>query len=493
MPSVGAHRRRAVAVAIGLLGAAAVVTVAVVSRSGDAPQITSRTSRPVEPAPTSARWNVVVVLTDDQPERTLTSMPVVQDMLVANGVTFTNAVASNPLCCPSRASVLSGRYAHTTGVWTNGGPYGGARRFIRWERHTFAFLLDRAGYTTGFFGKYLNGYGSGDPRRKPAGWDRWVAFAKAHRYYDYTLNQDGRLVAYGTAAHDYSTDVLARQAASFIARAREPFLLVIAPYAPHAPFEPAPRHKELAVSFVPGSAYNEADMRDKPRWARRLPRVDASAGAIAQIRTLRAVDELVGRLVGAVEARGAMGRTAFLYTSDNGRAWGDHRWLYKLVAWEESIRVPLVIRADGLAAPGERGQLVANVDLAPTVIELAGVRQEVRLDGRSLLPLLRDPSSKPIRSAVTLESTRYPKKLVPPQSPMRRVPSYCGLRQADWTYVQYATGEEELYDLRSDPHQLSNLAGRPSHLARIRELREEVRRRCRPLPPQPASWRLLPP
>ena len=313
--------------------------------------------------------NIVLILTDDQPERSLAAMPKVQSELVSKGVTFTNAVVSNPLCCPSRATILTGRYAHETGVWDNSSRFGGWPHFVPWEPRTVAVLLDDAGYTTAFLGKYLNGYGLEDNPPVPPGWDRWFAFAPAGgaRYYDYTLNVDGTLVLRGHEPADYSTDVLAREAERLIHSVGEPFFLVIATEAPHHPFEPPPRYADAPVAFVPGPAYNEANMRDKPRWVWSLPHVDAVDQAVSQTRTLLAVDDLVARVVELLEELDRLADTAVIYTSDNGLAWGDHRWLWKSSPWEESIGVPLVVRADGLARPGENANLVANTDLAPTI------------------------------------------------------------------------------------------------------------------------------
>ena len=381
--------------------------------------------------------NVVVILTDDQPARTIAGMRQVQSELVAKGVIFTNAVVSNPLCCPSRATFLTGRYAHETGVWDNSPGYGSWTHFVPWEGSTVAVRLDNAGYRTAFLGKYLNGYGLDSDPPVPPGWDRWFAFvpSSAANYFDYTLNVDGALEHRGHQSNDYSTDVLAREAERFVRNADEPFFLVIAPYAPHQQFVPAPRYADAPVTFEPGPAYNEANMRDKPGWARSLRRVDAAGQAVAQTRTLMAVDDLVGRVVRALERRNELADTAVIYTTDNGLAWGEHRWLWKSVPWEESIRVPLVVRADGLAAHARNGHLVANTDLAPTIAELAGL-PPLRTDGRSLVPLLRGDTPRRWRSYVTLESMRYRAS----RFPLARVPSYCGLRARALTYVQYRHG-----------------------------------------------------
>jgi N-acetylglucosamine-6-sulfatase len=434
--------------------------------------------------------NVIVILTDDQPRRTLAAMPQLQSQLVAKGMTFTNAVVSNPLCCPSRATFLTGRYAHETGVWDNSPRYGGWAHFLPWESRTVAVQLHDAGYTTAFLGKYLNGYGLESDAPVPPGWDRWFAFVPSSppNYYDYTLNVDGTLVHHGHQPEDYSTDVLAEEAERFVLATDGPFFLVISTYAPHQPFEPAPRYAKRAVTFEPGVAYNEPNMRDKPAWARSLRRVNAADQAVAQTRALLAVDDLVGRVARALTESDELDDTAVIYTSDNGLAWGDHRWLWKSAPWEESIGVPFVVRADGLVQRGRSDYLVANTDIAPTIAALAGLPPP-ETDGRSLVPLLKGEKPRRWRSYVTLESMRYRASRIP----LAQLPSYCGLRARALTYVQYATGEEELYDLRADPWQLQSLVADQAQAGRIRRLRREALGRCKPLPPLPAGWRLLRP
>jgi arylsulfatase A-like enzyme len=427
------------------------------------------------------RRNVIVVVTDDQPRRTLRGMPAVQAELVRKGVTFTNAIVSNPVCCPSRATLLTGLYSNRTGVWANGGKHGGWRAFRRWETRTVATWLDDAGYETAFLGKYLNEYDEYAPTHVPPGWDRWYALGPADhvRFYDYGLNVDGTLEHRGDAPEDYSTDVLAAEAERFVRAAESPFLLVVAPVAPHVPYTPAPRHADAAASFVPGPAYNRVN-RGHPAWLRARDRVDARHVAKGQVRSLLAVDELIAALVAALEDEGELDETAIILTSDNGYSWGDHRWIGKLSPHEESIGVPLVVRADGVAAPGRRSELVGNVDLAPTIAALAGVTPPDGLSGRSLVTLLAGPRPS-WRRTLTLEAVRHPGM---------PVPSYCGIRRPGWTYVRYSTGEEELYDLGADPSQLRNLAPKADHAKVLAALREVARRRCGPLAPRPDGRQL---
>jgi N-acetylglucosamine-6-sulfatase len=423
-------------------------------------------------ASAQARPNVVLVVTDDQRFDTLAAMPIVQAELVAKGVSFDNAFVVNPLCCPSRATILTGTYSHTNGVWSNFGPYGGWGPFRPWEPGTIAVALQAAGYRTGFVGKYLNTYSG---TTVPPGWHRWFAFSPANalNYFDYDLNVDGQLEERGSEEANYSTDVLAAETERFVRAEARPFFLAVFPFAPHRPFTPAPRHAEVPVEWQPSApSFNEEDVSDKPRYVRDHPLLDGKALVVDQVRALLAVDDLVQRLVLALEETGALANTVIVFTSDNGYTWGEHRLWNKMSPYEESIRVPLVVRADGRALAGVHDDRpVANVDLAATIAELAEI--PFWSEGRSLLPLLRGESPS-WRSRLLVEGARYPGSFGTPVPP-----SYCSLRDDAWKYVQYATGEEELYDLAQDPHELANTMA--SRRWMIIDYRKRIRRSaCRP-------------
>jgi N-acetylglucosamine-6-sulfatase len=436
----------------------------------------------VAPAQALGAPNVVLIVTDDQRWDTVSEMPIVTQELVRRGVTFTNAFAVNPLCCPSRASILTGRYSHSTRVWRNAGALG-LPAFQ--ERSTLATWLRAAGYRTGFVGKYLNGY-LGD--YVPVGWNRWVAFAGTSRsgrppgYYDYDLNVNGTIVSHGQESSEYSTDVLAVEAETFIRRSKKPFFLLFSPFAPHYPASPAPRHADAfpgAPSWRPPS-YDEEDISDKPSWVQRFPRLDGGTRTatdrlrVNQLRSLLAVDEAVGRLVRALEETGQLANTVIVFTSDNGHFWGEHRLLAKMAPYEESIRVPLLVRYDALVPAGRVDPgLVANVDLAPTLAELAGVGTP-KVDGRSLAPLLaNEPAGR--RTALLVEHLRA--------GVGAPIPSYCGVRGRRWIYVAYGSEEEELYDLRNDPAQLVNRATDPAAHSVLLTLRSSLLALCQPAPP----------
>lgn len=440
--------------------------------------------------------NVVVVVTDDQRWDTL-QFPTLESELIGKGMKFEEAFAPTPLCCPSRASILTGRFSHSTDVYKNRPPHGGFETFTAegWDASTFATWLDDLGYTTAFVGKYLNGYDPGDIGYVPPGWDRWVALALASAtgggdsggYFNYTLSVDGATVPHGSDPADYSTDVLGGYAADFIASApaNAPLLLYFAPRAPHSPSTPAPRHASAFTSLPPLSSpnINEADVSDKPSHIRSLPLLTSNQIKSAQnvrrrhYRTLLAVDEAVATILGRLAETDRLLDTMVVFMSDNGIAFGEHRWRGKEVPYEESIRVPFVVRYDALTGgvQSTTDQLVMNVDVAATAAEVAGATP-VGLDGESLVGLIAG-SAKTTRDEVLLEHARTSVEGVP-------IPAYCGVRTPTWKYVRYADGQEELYDLVADPFELKNLATFPEHAERKAALVDRTRALCFPRPPK---------
>jgi arylsulfatase A-like enzyme len=422
--------------------------------------------------------SVLFILTDDQRWDAMGHMPIVRKEIAAHGITFSNAFVSNSLCCPSRSSILTGDYSHTNRVYREIPPYG---RF-EWldDRSTVATWLQGAGYHTALFGKYIDGYQT--PGRKgyvPPGWDRWVAFLHS-AYYGYRLSIDGTVHQYGFSRKDYSTTVLTHQAVSFIRGTKGPLFVYFAPAAPHAPAIPAPHDVNAFANMKPWRppSYDEADVSDKPAYIRSIPRFSAAKMAAEdrfrrdQYASLLSVDRSVGDLVRALADTGRLSNTLIVYTTDNGISWGEHRWIKKEVPYEESIRVPLVIRYDPLiAAPRTDDHLVLNIDYAPTFAEVSGAGRPT-VDGRSLVPLLRSPDA-PWRHDFLIEHMRG----------TNDVPTYCGVRNERYVYVRYSTGEQELYDLRRDPYELTNMAGDPGMATTRDALRRRLAVLCDPPPP----------
>jgi arylsulfatase A-like enzyme len=458
---------------------AGTVTLVVALALGAAPAQAGRVSG----ARTTGPPNIVVILTDDQRWDTLGYMPNVQSMLVDKGVTFTNTFASNSLCCPSRTSMLTGNYSHTTGIYKNGPPFGGFPSFD--DKSTIATWLNHS-YDTALIGKYLNSYEGGAARGYiPPGWNHWSAFADA-AYYHYTLNTDGIDQQYGNRPQDYSTTVLGNQAVSFInsGHSGNPFFLWFAPYGPHEPAIPADRDKKLFPDLAPWrpASFNEPDASDKPGWVQSAPLLGAAqvrrldALRRRQLQTLQEEDRVVGNIVNALAQNNQLDNTMIVFASDNGVMWGEHRMLQKGMGYDEAQRIPLVIRYDPVTQYTQRveSQLTANIDFAPTFADVAGVNAPAA-EGQSLMPLLED-TPEPWRTSLLFEHL-----IVPNDSP--RVPTFCGIRTEQWAYFRYQAGGDELYDLATDPLELTNLANDPAYAETRDSLRLSLAQLCSPPPP----------
>lgn len=420
----------------------------------------------------ASRRNVIVIVTDDQSyesvPRPVPVMPFLQARILDpadDWVVFPNAFVNTPLCCPSRATLLTGRYPHHTGVVDN--EDGAALD----EGSTIAAWLDAAGYHTGLVGKYLNGYPFGRGPFIPQGWDRWWGKQQGPAtsvYRDYTLIVQGVPEDHGASEADYLTDVLADAAAGFIREAPpdEPFFLWFAPTAPHPEWVSAARHEgtfeDLPVPARP--SLGEPDVSDKPAWVRALPPMGAEEREEMRearrdaYETLLAVDDAVREILGAVRDRGESQETVVVIVSDNGFAFGEHRWVRKGCPYDECVRVPLFIRVPG-AGHRTEPSLVSAVDLAPTIAELTGATPGGGLDGVSLAPLLLEGSRDGLSGEVFMESVGD-----------ERIPAWRGLRTRLFAYVELATGERELYDLRRDPFQLVNVISDPGYATQVERL-----------------------
>lgn len=433
------------------------------------------------------RPSILVIVTDDQRWDTLWAMATVQARIRREGTIFANSFVVNSLCCPSRATLLTGNYSHTTGIWTNSGRHGGFSNFD--ASSTIATWLHDAGYLTGLFGKYLNGY---DGVTIPPGWDRWVVFAQPQgSFYDYQVNEDGVIDHRGADPEDYSTDFFGQEAAEFILSAppQRPLFLLYSVYAPHGPATPAPRHLGVFREIPPHRppSFDERDVSDKPRWfQRRVQRMTPSKKRNVQsfrrkqLESLLAVDENVEGLLDALEATNRMSNTLIVFTSDNGAMLGEHRLRGKTFAYNESIRVPLVMRYDQVPQPAVVSRLVANIDIAPTIADVAGVTRPAT-DGRSLLPLLSGEATS-WRNKVLVEHVRHPDG-GGDGGGQGLVPTYCAVRTISRLYVKYAPGAQEFYNLARDPYELDNRAKRKSAKPAVKRLRRAARRLCQPLPP----------
>lgn len=423
-------------------------------------------------------FNFVIILTDDQRWDSLCGipdeladlcagpvgdhpMPAVESRLMAEGITFENAFVSDPICCPSRAAFLSGGfYSHNTGVLSNALPNGSVGRFM--DTDTLPVRFQQAGYRTGILGKYLNGYEEIAPYMPP-GWDEAVLYSGGN-WSNFTVARNGVT----ESVTEYVTDFLNAEALSFIASAcpdnlcSQPFFLMVSELAPHTPAPYAARHAALFSDFLYRErGYNESDLSDKPLYqqkaAGKWSAGQDDAWIVDYFRSLRAVDESVAAIVSDLEARGLLASTVFVFTSDNGVLWGEHQLTEKSKPYEEDLRVPLIVRAPGYAAATVSALVTADLDLPPALLELAGI-ESMGGNGMSLMPLLADPA------AVWQDEF-----LFQAFENWNGVTTWAGLRTHDWKYVEYVTGEKELYDLTADPFELDSLHLDPAYAGTLAE------------------------
>jgi N-acetylglucosamine-6-sulfatase len=407
----------------------------------------------------SKKPNIIFVLADDLNTELMDHLPRLRSLLADQGTTVSNFFVSLALCCPSRASILRGQYAHNTQIFTNAPPGGGFEKFrnLGHEESTVATWLRDGGYRTVLLGKYLNGYPL--TTHVPPGWDEWYGVAGGINFFNYTLNENGDLVRYGGEPTAYLTDVLAEKATDFVLRTAptaQPFFMYIAPYAPHQPATPAPRHQEafLGVEAPRTLSFNEADVGDKPTWVKntRLRTVAQIAQLDAvyrrRLQSMLAIEDLVERLIETLRVTHQLENTYIFFSSDNGFHLGQHRLgSGKNTAYEEDIRVPFIVRGPRVPAGNIVEHLAGNIDLAPTFAELGGVAPPEFVDGRSLVPLLYGEPVGNWRHGFLLEAGFITGNRV-----------FQGIRANSFTYVEYMnTSERELYDLEQDPDQLQSL------------------------------------
>jgi len=482
-----------------VIAAASLPTTAGASTSGAAPQTKS-----------AKKPNIVFILTDDldlnsylDPSR----FPKVNSLLVQKGTTFSNFFVTDSLCCPSRSSILRGQYVHQHDVLGNQPPSGGYGKFHTNgdEKSTLATWMHDSGYRTGLLGKYLNGYPETvDPAFVPPGWDEWdspTSGGNPYSEYNYRLNENGKLVRYGSTPQDYLVDVLSRKSSEFIQQKNDkPFFLYVAPYVPHQPATPAPRYADAfaGVQAPRTPSFNEADMSAEPQWLQNRPLLnDPQIATIDQLyrkrlQSMLGVDDLVENVVTTLQQTGQLDNTYIVLSSDNGFHLGQHRLPPgKMTAFEEDIHVPLVVRGPGVPEAKKADDLAMNIDLAPTFADLGGAKLPSFVNGRSLASDLHGKKPGTARKAVLVEhyaesGRRQGRKKAaaaqqdpdndanPPNSgtptagaqapAIRRgqfqplgLPEYAALRTDRYTYVEYVTGERQLYDLRTDPDQLHNV------------------------------------
>jgi N-acetylglucosamine-6-sulfatase len=468
------------------------------------------------------RPNIIFFLVDDMSADLLPYMDNTR-ALANNGTRFTNYIVSDSLCCPSRASMFTGEFPHNTGVRTNlNSDNGGYAAFRRHEGRTYATALHGANYRTGYLGKYINEYQvPGDGFHVPGGWDEWhVQGRDGYGNYDfrtatYIREQNVKRIE-ESGDNQYLTDVLGNRAVNFVERSRQlapnrPFFLQVAPFAPHSrlgyeagerePHFPAAMRDRPASAGWPGAEFPHGDCggrdcgdidvanelpafnentQDKPSWVRREALADGAVKTLREdfrnrIRMVQAVDDMVGRVVGALTPA-ERDDTFIVFSSDNGFHLGQHRLLRgKSTAYDHDVRVPLLVKRPGRAGNGDfvRDEVVQNVDLFATFLDMAGIGQAAQnsRDGRSLLGLIRNQNQPNWRDGALIEHRRPNPNAAGESDPdadevtaaagNSTPPTYRAIRTKSELFVQYNGGAREYYNLNEDPNQTTNRPNDP--------------------------------
>ena len=427
----------------------------------------------------SQRPNVLIIMTDDQSHDTLTDqfMPNTKAMIADQGINFTRAYASTALCCPSRSSLLTGKYARHHGVHLNADELNDT---------TVADHLQNAGYYTGLVGKYLNSW-PGAARQE---FDYWACWEKG--YLDPTMNIFGaeqKVPGYLTyLLRDYALDFLNKVPND------QPFFLLFTPHAPHGPATPAPGDEGLYSELAPWRppSFNPAAQSDKPQWLQDTPQLTPAEVSendrfrVRQLSTLHSVDLSVRDILNKLREQGKLDNTLVVFYSDNGYFWGEHRLLNKNRVYEEASRIPFAVRYPPLASAARmEDRLIQVIDLAPTIYELAGIAQPTGVDGRSLVPLMLDASDW--RDALLLEgwpdikgnedgSSAEGEPSAQTDAQKEGEAHYQAIRTEQYVYIITDNDTAELYDTIADPYQLANLVNDPKHRRILKQLRKRLKK-----------------
>ena len=446
------------------------------------------------------RPNIIFILTDDQDvtANSLDYMPKLNKILRQEGMEFLNYFVTTALCCPSRSTILRGQYCHNTGIWDNGDlnnqtfMSGGFDKWIanNLEKTTVGTVMHDAGFETFLVGKYLNGYSDQHASHVPIGWDHWHGMTRT-AYFGPHFSDDGTLLKMPKEV--YQTDYISNKTLSWLKNrdSSKPFFFYVAPFAPHAPSLPAPRHANLFndTKAPRTSSFNPDDsvQSQKPSWLGRLPKLTQDQiDSIDEfyrnrLRALQAVDEMLENITNQLEKEGILDNTYIFYMGDNGQHLGDYRLQAgKRQAYDTDIRVPFLVRGPGINGGVKVTEIVQNIDLMPTWAEIAGqnLPDGYEADGKSMLPLLHGnmPASGRInkfRSASLAEmyggsstmGAKYYKNITGFEKSRFWNNTYQGLRvingsdwavDANWLYVEWCTGEKEFYNTAKDTRQTMN-------------------------------------
>lgn len=428
--------------------------------------------------PPAQGHNVIVVMTDDMRLDDLQFMPHTLHLLADRGVTFTQAISPYPLCCPARAELMTGQYSHNNGVQGNAWPRGGYYKLD--SSNTLATWLHDQGYETAFLGKYLNQYGMRDEHEVPPGWDLWKGAPKGvYRYYDVTLNQNGHLQSYPRIYQTYLYDHIGRQMVEHESGSDRPYFMWLSYVAPHkTPITPPHTRYHHGRWYAPPPAkpdrgtfaglppitnpsFNEADMSDKGRFMRQLPRLTPHRVAVAhqtrikRIEALQSVDRAVSHLVADLKRLHEYDDTYLIFISDNGMQLGEHRWRGKILGYDESVRVPLIMAGPGIPHGVVRHQAVTTVDVTTTIADMTNTTPTLKQDGESLLPLATGQKPDTGNRVVPLEAG--------PLDNTSKGWLYQGVRSDRYTLLRWGDGEVELYDRKKDRYEVSSVADDPAY------------------------------
>ncbi|XP_065837522.1 N-acetylglucosamine-6-sulfatase-like [Oscarella lobularis] len=451
----------------------------------------------------SKNSNIIFLLTDDQDvtANSLDFMPLLDKILRKGGAEFPNYFVPTGLCCPSRATIVSGQYCHNTKIWDNGDLNnatflsGGFKKALATniERVTVATELKSAGYETMLCGKYLNGYDDNEAKHVPSGWDHWTGMTDT-AYYGPHFSVGGKLVKTGKST--YQTDYIRDVALDFLTSKRDkgkPFFMYLAPFAPHAPATPAKRHenmfKEMKAPRYDSFNPDDSAQKEKPSWLGRLPKltqnqIDGIDNFYRnRLRSLQAVDEMLQNITDALESEGILNETYIFYMGDNGQHLGDYRLPGgKRQAFDTDIRVPFFVRGPGVPAGKVVREVIQSIDLFPTWADIANVKELAaghEVDGKSIMPVFdsvgQSTTTNAFRSVALAEMFGGSSNM---GGVYKGLPgfeknrfwnnTYQAIRVingtdwaagANWMYAEWCTGEKEFYNLTSDPREINNLAG----------------------------------
>jgi N-acetylglucosamine-6-sulfatase len=408
--------------------------------------------------------NILVIMTDDQRWDTVSQMPNLTS-IASQGVTFPNAFMTTPLCGPSRSMLYSGGYlSQNTGVLGNNPPNGGAKIFN--DQQNLGVMLQSAGYRTQFVGKWINGY-EGMGKYVPPGWSQWIgrhSFATIANWssFQYVFGASTQTPSTGTivGAHEYTTYFERDQVLNFISSTptTQPFFIFWAPSSPHPPATPAPEDMNLFTNYLyRGRGYGDTNLSTKPLWVQHFTPTETGAFGDQfvrnQLQSIQSVDRSVQSVIDELKTLGLYDNTLIIFTSDNGYMWGEHGLWGKDKAYQESLKVPLIVLMPGVTPRTDNSLVAASLDIGPTLFEIAGITKKT--DGMSLVSLLNTPGS-PWRADFFIEAA---------DNNFNGNAIWAGLQNSQYKYVRYWTGEEELYDLNADPYELNNLQSDPTHTA----------------------------